>query len=127
MALGLFARLCVSAPVAIVSDTGIIQMANPALDGLLGYPAGGLIGKKAIDVNAPGARPAAVVARQRQTEDGQDYTLTSRLVRANGTEIPVEVTSTTVQREDLRRFRIITMLQRPDEMPVTVHSPARSG
>ncbi len=78
---GLLAKVfvCVSAPVAIVSDTGIIQMTNPALDGLLGYPAGGLVGKRAVDINALSARPAAMSARQRQTEDGQDYTLTSRL------------------------------------------------
>ena len=120
---GLLAKVfvCVSAPVAIVSDTGIIQMTNPALDGLLGYPVGGLVGKKAVDVNAPSARPAVIAARQRQTEDGQDYTVASRLVRADGTEIPVEITSITVQRDDLRRFRIITVLQRPDEPPVSVH------
>ena len=120
---GLLAKvfLCVRAPVAIVSDTGIIQMTNPALDELLGYPAGGLVGKQAVDCNAPSARPAVMAARQRQTEDGQDYTLTSRLLRADGSEIPVEITSTTVQRDDLRRFRIITVLQRPDEPPVTVH------
>jgi PAS domain S-box-containing protein len=113
--------MCVSAPVAIVSDTGFFQMTNPALDKLLGYPAGILVGKKAVDVTAPLARAAVMAARQRQTEDGQDYTVASRLVRADGTEIPVEITSTTVQRDDLRRFRIVTVLQRPDAAPVTVH------
>ena len=120
---GLLAKvfLCVQAPVAIVSENGIIQMSNPALEELLGYPAGGLVGKRAIDCNAPGDRPAAVAARQRQTEDGHDYSLPTRLSRADGTELPVVLTSITVQREDLRRFRIITVLPRPSEPPATVH------
>ena len=67
------------------------------------------------------AHPAVTAARQRQTEDGRDYTMATRLLRADGTEIPVEITSTTVQRDDLRRFRIITILQRQDEAPVSVH------
>ncbi len=100
--------VCVSAPVAIVTERGLIQMSNPALDNLLGYPPGGLVGKRAIDFNAPGAQAAA--ARQRQTEDSRDYTMATRLLRADGTEIPVEVTSTTVQRDDLRRFCIITVI-----------------
>ena len=45
---GLLAKvfLCVKAPVAITSDTGLIQMTNPALDELLGYSAGSLVGKQ---------------------------------------------------------------------------------
>jgi PAS domain S-box-containing protein len=119
---GLLAKvfLCVRAPVAIVSENGIIQMSNPALEELLGYSTGGLIGKSAIDCNAPSDRPAAVAARQLQTADGHDYSLLTRLLRADGTELPVVVTSITVQREDLRRFRIITVLPRPNEPPSTV-------
>jgi hypothetical protein len=54
-------------------------------------------------------------------EDGQDYTIPTRLLRADGAEVSVDITSITVQREDLRRFRIITVLPRPDESPATVH------
>jgi PAS domain S-box-containing protein len=120
---GLLAKVfvCVKAPVAIVSENGTIQMSNPALEELLGYPAGGLVGKLATDCNVPGDRPAAVAARQRQTEDGHDYSLQTRLSRADGTELPVVLTSITVQREDLRRFRIVTVLPRPSEPPATVH------
>jgi PAS domain S-box-containing protein len=120
---GLLAKvfLCVRAPVAIVTESGVIQMSNPALDELLGYSAGSLVGMRAIDYNAPSARPAATAARERQTEDGHDYTLPTRLLRADGTELPVEITSIAVQREDLRRFRIITVLPRPNEPPATVH------
>jgi PAS domain S-box-containing protein len=119
---GLLAKvfLCVKAPVAIVAENGLIQMTNPALDQLLGYPPGGLGGKLAIDCIAPGDRPAAVAARQRQVEDGHDYTLAARLLHADGTELPVDLTSITVQRDDLRRFRIVTVLPRPDDAAATV-------
>jgi PAS domain S-box-containing protein len=125
---GLLAKvfLCVQAPVAIVSDTGVIQMANPALDDLLGHPAGGLAGKPAIDCIAPGMRQALAAARERQAENGQDYTLAARLLHTNGSEVPVEITSITVQRDDLRRFRIVTVLKLAEDVsPVAVHVAAK--
>lgn len=120
---GLLAKvfLCVKAPVAIVSETGLIQMTNPALDGLLGYSPGSLVGKLAMECIAPSFRPSLAAARQRQVEDGQDYTIPTRLLCADGAEVPVDIMSITVQREDLRRFRIVTVLPRPDEPPATVH------
>jgi PAS domain S-box-containing protein len=121
---GLLAKVFVSvkAPVAIVSENGRLLMTNPALDELLGYPTGGLAGKLAIDCNAPGARASVIEARQRQVEDGQDYTVATKLLQADGTEVAVELTSITVQRDDLRRFRILTVLRHTDPAPpVTVH------
>lgn len=116
---GLLAKvfLAVKAPVAIVAHDGLIQMTNPALDELLGYRPGGLVGKNAMDCNAPDMRPAVQAARQRQIADGRDYTTATRLLRADGSEVAVEITSTTVQREDLRRFRIITVLPRAENAP----------
>jgi hypothetical protein len=73
--------VCVKAPVAIVAETGQIQMTNPALDELLDYPPGGLVGKLAADVNAPGCRPSVAAARDRQVSDRQDYTMATRLLR----------------------------------------------
>ena len=120
---GLLAKvfLCVKAPVAIVSDTGLIHMTNPAMDDLLGYAPGELVGKRAVDCNAPSFRPAAITAVQRQADDGQGYSMATRLACADGREVPVELTSTTMQRDDLRRFRIITVLHRLDVPPATVH------
>ena len=54
--------LCVKAPVAIVSDTGLIHMTNPAMDDLLGYAPGALVGKRAVDA----MRPVFVRRRSRQ-------------------------------------------------------------
>ena len=123
---GLLAKvfLCVKAPVAIDVRERHILMTNPALDDLLGYGAGQLVGKLAIECNAPDARAAVIAARQRQIEDGKEYTVATRLLRADGSEVAAELTSTTVQREDLRRFRIITVLkleQQPVTPPVMVH------
>lgn len=116
---GLLAKvfLAVKAPVAIVSHDGLIQMTNPALDELLRYPTGGLVGKKAMDFNTPDMRPTVQAARERQIADGRDYTAATKLLRADGSEVAVDITSTTVQREDLRRFRIITVLPRADSAP----------
>ncbi|HTI81306.1 MAG TPA: PAS domain-containing protein [Acetobacteraceae bacterium] len=116
---GLLAKvfLAVKAPVAIIAHDGLIQMSNPALDELLGYPPGGLVGKSAMECNAPSMRPSIQAARERQIADGRDYTAATKLLRADGSEVSVEITSTTVQREDLRRFRIITVLPRPESGP----------
>jgi len=54
---GLLAKVfqCVKAPVAIVaSDTGKLQMSNPALDEFLGYAAGVLVGKLSVDLICAG-------------------------------------------------------------------------
>jgi PAS domain S-box-containing protein len=120
---GLLAKvfLCVKAPVAIVSDTGLIQMTNPALDELLGRAAANLVGTEAMDLVAPYARAVVVAARQRQTEDGHDFTLSTRMLHVDGGEIAVEITSIMVQRDDLRRFRIVTVLRQPKEPAGTVH------
>jgi len=54
--------------------------------------------------------PRTVAARDRQVKDSGDYTVATRLPCADGTEVPAVVTSITVQRADLRSFRIVTVL-----------------
>lgn len=112
---------CIKAPVAIVSDTGLIQMANPALDKLLGYPAGSLAGRPSIDCIAPEAQSAVIAARDRQIQSDGDYSLSTSLVRADGTTVPAELTSIVVQRKDLRRFRIVTVDTSQVAAPVRIH------
>ncbi len=121
---GLLAKvfLCVDAPVAIVTDNGCIQMSNPALDELLGYPPGGLTGMQGMDLIASGDRPAAITARDQSAADGKGYSITTKLLRSDGVPVAVEATSITVQRDDLRRFRIVTVHKQADAAPpVTVH------
>jgi PAS domain S-box-containing protein len=111
---GLLAKvfLCVQVPVAIVDEHGMILMANPAVERLFGWPSSYLAGKGAKDLIAPSARAAAVSARDRQMATSQDYTIPSVVLHADGSEIPVELTSVIVQRDDLKRFRIITLTRR---------------
>jgi len=115
---GLLAKVfvCVQAPVAIVSDDGIIQMANPALEQMLGRKAGSLVGRPALDSMAADCRDAIATVLRRQLEDGRNYTAAARLVREDGSEVAVDVTSTVTPHEDLRRFRIITALKRANEL-----------
>ena len=119
---GLLAKVfqCVKAPVAITSDTGVIQMTNPALDQLLGYPAGSLVGRSPTECVTPDARATVTASLERQIEDGRDYSLVTRLLRADGKVIPAVITSTMVQRDDLRRFRIVTLLSQADTVVETV-------
>jgi PAS domain S-box-containing protein len=108
---GLLAKVFVSvhAAVAILDEHGVIMMTNPALDTLLGYRSGGLVGKIGMDLNAPDARARAVAARQQQLDTGQNYTHETALVRADGSQVQVQFTSTVVERDDLKRFRIVTL------------------
>ena len=119
---GLLAKvfLCVQAPVAIVTENGTMQMTNPALDRLMGCAPGQLVGRRAIDYLTPETQPLVIQARQRQIETGQDYTVPAAVMRADGTKIPVQLSSTTVERTDLKRFRIVTINQREDTA-VSVH------
>jgi PAS domain S-box-containing protein len=111
---GLLAKVfqCVKAPVGIVSsDSGTLMMSNSALDDYLGYAAGALVGKLTLDLVAPDGRAGVTAAQEIHVKDGRDYTLATRLLRVDGTEVAAEITSTTVQRADLRRFRIVTVLR----------------
>jgi len=117
---GLLAKvfLCVQVALAIVDETGVIQMTNPALDRLLGYRSGSLAGKSSMDFVTPANQEIAIAARQQQLESGRDYTIGAALQRANGSTLPVELTSVMVGHEDLKRFRIITV------SPAAPHSAA---
>jgi PAS domain S-box-containing protein len=123
---GLLAQVFVSvrAAVAIVDDHGAIVMTNPALDNLLGYRPGGLVGKLAEQCAAPEGRARFMAARQGQHDNGQNYTIGTAMLRADGSEIPVDVTSSVVERENLKRFRILTVTPAPARgtaAPVSVH------
>ncbi len=108
---GLLAKVFISvhAAVGILDEQGTILMTNPALDELLGYRPGGLLGKTGVDLIAVELRPAVLDARQRQMGTGESYQLEAMVQHADGSMIRLELGSTMVQREDLKRFRIITL------------------
>ena len=86
---GLLAKvfLCVQVPVAIVTADGLVQMTNPAFDHLLRYPPGRLLGKRAIEYVAPNTRPIVAAARQRQLDEGHDYTVVANLLTSDGADV----------------------------------------
>jgi len=104
--------MSVQAAVGIADDHGAIMMTNPALDNLMGYRPGGLVGKVALDLVAPAFRAGAAAARQRHAELGQNYTLETKVLRGDGSELQVDFTSIMVHRDDLRRFQILTVSAR---------------
>jgi PAS domain S-box-containing protein len=123
---GLLAKVfvAVQAAVAIVDENGMIMMANPALDKLLGYQAGGLIGRNCPDITAPESRDVAQEAHQRQLENEQGYTIETAMMRADGSQARVNFTSIMAEREGLRRYRILTLsplMVAEASPPVSVH------
>ena len=100
--------LCVEAAVAIVDESGVVQMANPALGRLLGCPPARMAGRNSFDFVTLASRAAAAAARESQLASGMDYTIDAMLLREDGSELPVRLTSVLVPHADMRRVRIVT-------------------
>ena len=111
---GLLAKVFVSvqAAVAILDEHGVVLMNNPALDHLLGVEPDAMTGRQSLEVVAPEGRAIVVQARQRLRTAGESYRIDTTLLHSNGSRVPVEIVSTVVAREDLKRFRIITVVPR---------------
>lgn len=111
---GLLAKVFVSVPaaVAIIDEHGMFLMNNPAFDRLLGGHPDALNGRPSLEVVAPEGRAVVVQARQRQLATGEDFRIETALVRNDGSRLPVDVVATIVARDDLKRFRIITVIPR---------------
>jgi PAS domain S-box-containing protein len=101
--------ISVDAAVSIVGLDGRYLMVNPAYDRLLGYRPGSLIGRSTTEVIAPADRDAARLARERQELDGQAYKLNLHLLKADGVELPVTLTSTVTPAVVADRVRINTI------------------
>jgi len=100
----------VQTPVAIVDEQGAVVMNNPALDCLLDTIPGSLNGKSAIGFVAPDCRGAVIRLREPQIKAGENYRIRTRVLRADGRSIPVELISTIVESDDLKRCRIVTVM-----------------
>jgi PAS domain S-box-containing protein len=101
----------VDAAVAIINGAGRIVMTNPRIDLLLGYKPNGLAGRSSLELVAPEARAMITTKLKQQMEDGADSTYTAPVLRADGSQLVVRITSVMVA-GDARKFRIITL--RPD-------------
>ncbi len=124
---GLLAKvfLFVQAAVVIIDDRGRILMANPATGRLLGYPANTLAGRSALELVAPASRAGVAAARAGQLSDGKDFTIEAALLHASGAELPVRIRSTLMQRDDLKRIRILTIDPLADDAAMRVRMAGR--
>jgi PAS domain S-box-containing protein len=123
---GLLAKvfLSVDAAVAIVGNDGKFLMTNPFLDRLLGHPPNSLVGRTTLDLVASGDRASVSAARDRQIQDGKEYSLDTSLLRIDGTLVPCHVHSTVIEALDRRKFRIVTA--RPLATPSPDAKPMRA-
>ena len=72
---------------SIVDSEGGMVMTNPAFDRLLGYKPNALVGRKSLDLVAPGSRvPVAALIKQ-QIADKQEMTYTASMFRADGSTL----------------------------------------
>jgi PAS domain S-box-containing protein len=99
----------VDAAVAIVNGSGRIMMTNPHLDVLLGYTPNGLVGRNWIDLLAPSARVAVAATVKKQIRDGSDVTYSAPILRMDGAQLALRITSVTTITSDAKQFRILTL------------------
>jgi diguanylate cyclase (GGDEF)-like protein/PAS domain S-box-containing protein len=82
--------------VALTTPAGILVDANPALTAMLGRTAEDLYGCSVLDLVASDAADAAQEAHARIGVGRRPMRLETRLVRADGTDLPVQVTASLV-------------------------------
>ena len=87
-----------NAPMGIVlaTPTGLIVDANPALAAMLAYTAEELYGRSMLDLVHPDSRPAAIEAFAELLAERRMMRHETRLVRRDGSVVPVQVTSSWV-------------------------------
>jgi diguanylate cyclase (GGDEF)-like protein/PAS domain S-box-containing protein len=82
--------------VALTTPEGVLVDVNPALTALLGRTAEELCGRSVLDLVLPDAADAAHEAHARMGAGSRPMRLETRLVRADGSDVPVQVTASLV-------------------------------
>jgi PAS domain S-box-containing protein len=94
--------------VAIVDADSRILMANPAFDQLIAGPAGAAVGLKLLALAGPTDRATIVEMLTQNSAEGEPATVPTSLLRGDGSRIEVRLNAMSVERADLRRFRVVT-------------------
>jgi PAS domain S-box-containing protein len=116
----------VDVAVVIVNGSGRIMMTNPHIDHLLGYKPNGLVGRNAIDVIAPGSRDRVAAIIKQQIKEAGNAAYTAPLLRADGAQLIVRISSVTAPTADNKQFRILTLRpEMADETPIRSESVGR--
>ncbi|MSP00748.1 MAG: PAS domain S-box protein [Acetobacteraceae bacterium] len=95
--------------VVILNAAGSILMTNSRIDRLLGYKPNELVGRRSVDLAAPGSRASIAEAAKKQMEHGTDETYVAPLLKADGSQVVASITSLLVSTGDAKQFRILTI------------------
>jgi PAS domain S-box-containing protein len=95
--------------VVIIDTSDRIVMTNPYADRLLGYKATALVGRPSLDLVAMRDRDLVSVNRQRQMTQGGDLNFDVLILLADGSEQTMRARSVLVERDDQKKFRILTL------------------
>ncbi len=109
----------VDVPLAIVNGSGRIVMTNRHIEALLGYPSSGLVGRAALELVAPSARARVEAAVKQQLLDANDTVQVAPILRVDGVQLIMRITSVVATPGEARQFRVLTL--RPE-----VGTPTRS-
>ncbi|MGA3001689.1 MAG: PAS domain-containing protein [Acetobacteraceae bacterium] len=94
----------------IIVDTGDrIVMTNPYADQLLGYKPNALAGRPSLDIVALRDRDLIALNRKQQMAEGGDLNFDVLLLLADGSEQTMRVRSVLVERDDHKKFRLLTL------------------
>ncbi len=112
------------AAMAVAATNGVVVMANPCFQALSGRPAERIVGREMLDNLHPQDHALAKAMRERQVADGRPYELPLRVIRPDGHVRPVVMHAVLLERRDLKRFRIVTLIENPERAPGPAAAPA---
>jgi PAS domain S-box-containing protein len=107
----------VDVAVGIINPSGHLVMTNRHIERLLGYKPNEMIGRASLELVAPGSRDSIAERVRQQRVVGDDISYSTPLLRKDGTEVAVSITSVIATTSDQRQFRIITL--RPEAIDTT--------
>jgi PAS domain S-box-containing protein len=117
--------------IALVDARGRILYANPCAEGLAGYPAGSAIGRNVADLVPPSDREAVLTRlKERLRGEGGQSRYEARLLRADGTIVPVDLSASLVMWHgepcDLLLFDDIRPRKEAEQRLLAYHRELRS-
>lgn len=104
----IFARI--ATPVVIVTATGTIMLANPAMHQMHGYSGQSMHGLRVADLAAPPYKEATRAAHEKQFRDGQVYEMRIETLAKGNVPIPVRLFSAQLRDGD-QRLRVVTLIR----------------
>jgi PAS domain S-box-containing protein len=95
--------------VAIIDDKGRVALANPQMDKLLGYKPNTLVGRMTADIVARSGHEVMATNVRIQMQEGRRVSYEVPVLREDGTEQQMNISSVMIERGDSKKFRIVTL------------------